>query len=273
LRTPIWIRALSKWNVRQRIEFGTFALRALSTPLDMKTRLLFLSLLILALPGFIQAQSISVLSFDTLVQGHANTATDIFAHAAIQNVGNTAIDIRVKRRILNNNALTDENAICWVVCYDNATDVSLFTINLAPGASSTNDFTGHVYPDADGTEWNGQIAYTFFNDANPNDSATIVVRFETVRGLSLTDAGKNAWKVYPNPADQFVEFSIDPVRYKGAQVVITDLLGHTVRSKAFSMGEAKLRLNIADLKGGIYMYTLVVGGKAVETRKLVVSHR
>ncbi|MBI1315953.1 T9SS type A sorting domain-containing protein [bacterium] len=239
----------------------------------MKTRLRFLPLILLALPDFAQAQSISVLSFDTLVQGNASNATDIFAHAAIQNVGNAAIDIRVKRRILDNNALTDENAICWVVCYDNATDVSLFTINLAPGATSTNDFTGHVYPDADGTEYNGQIAYTFFDDANPNDSATIVVRFETVRGLSLTDAGKNSWKVYPNPADQFVEFSLDPVHYKGAQVVITDLLGHTVRSKTFGVGESKLRLNIGDLKGGVYMYTLVVGGKAVETRKLVVRHR
>jgi hypothetical protein len=227
----------------------------------------------LFLPFGLSAQNLNIVSFDTLVQGNANTATDIFAHAAIQNTGNATIDVRVKRHILNANALTDENAICWVVCYDQATDVSLFTIDLAPGQTSTADFTGHVYPDADGTEWNGQIAYTFYDDANPNDSARIVVRFETVRGLNAPDLSKSAWKVYPNPADQYVEFSIDAQRYKGASLVITDLLGHTVRKKSFSAGETKARLTTSDLKSGVYFYTLVVEGKAVETRKLVVSHR
>ncbi len=238
----------------------------------MKTLLRSLALS-LALPLGLGAQNLNIVSFDTLVQGNANTATDIFAKAAIQNVGSSTIDVRVKRHVLTSNPLTDENAICWVVCYDQATEVSLFTIDLDPGQTSTSDFTGHVYPDADGTEWNGQIAYTFYDDANPNDSARIVVRFETVRGLNAPDLNKNAWKVYPNPADQYVEFSIDAQRYKNASLVITDLLGHTVRKKNFTQGETRARLSTSDLKGGVYFYTVLVDGKAVETRKLVVSHR
>lgn len=220
-----------------------------------------------------QAQSLQIVSFDTVVMGNAFTSDDIYAKAAIKNTSSTAKVVKVKRYYDVNNALVDSNAICWGFCFEPKVSVSPIGISIAAGATNSVDFSGHVYPDKDGVARSGQIMYTFFVDESPNDSVSIVVTFEVTPTFSVAklQTGSRVGSVYPNPAGDVVEFFLDLKGYEQGRIAFTDITGRVVKSVQLSNIDAVHRINVHDLKPGVYLYTVYINGRAEVTRRLTVK--
>ncbi|MFN3951703.1 MAG: T9SS type A sorting domain-containing protein [Thermaurantimonas sp.] len=223
--------------------------------------------------GRLQAQSLQITQFDSLVKGNAFTSDDIYCKASVRNNSSSPKIVKVKRYYNPSNALVDSNAICWGFCFEPEVNVSPVGITIAAGATNSVDFSGHVYPDKDGVARSGQIMYTFFVDESPSDSVSIIVTFEVTQTFSVSklEGLNRIVSVYPNPASEFIDFNVELNLSERARVSFTDITGRIVKVVPLSSGDQKHRIVISDLNPGIYLYTLTVDGKPESTRRLVIK--
>lgn len=79
--------------------------------------------------------------------------------------------------------------------------------------------------------------------------------------------------VYPNPADLYtnLDYSINS-DFNAASISFYNLLGKSVFEISLNKSSEKLRVNTSNWESGIYMYQLVIDGKKISTKKLLVRH-
>jgi hypothetical protein len=78
--------------------------------------------------------------------------------------------------------------------------------------------------------------------------------------------------VWPNPANASASFTCSVPAGSQGNIVIRNLLGATVYSEPASAGTSKVTVSTTMLSDGIYFCSLLVDGKASQTKKLVVKH-
>ncbi|MBP1629947.1 MAG: hypothetical protein H6Q15_840 [Bacteroidetes bacterium] len=89
-------------------------------------------------------------------------------------------------------------------------------------------------------------------------------------GLSNVESGERAsLRVYPNPAKDFVLVDIEADRFDKADIEIYDLNGRMVKSSRLS-AKVGNRIDVSDLKAGVYSYRVVLNGKGV-SGKIVIG--
>jgi len=95
------------------------------------------------------------------------------------------------------------------------------------------------------------------------------MRDELPAGLELT--------AFPNPASAARDGAVTVMaaRRAGAEarVRLVNVIGRVVREARLPQGEVEGRvvLDVADLQAGVYFYSLLVGDRVVETRRLVIQ--
>ena len=104
------------------------------------------------------------------------------------------------------------------------------------------------------------------NDTDNADCASVSLAFNT--GLSAVELAANSVKVYPNPASDVVNFSID---YNKARTVnVMDITGKLVATTDFNLGSAQL--DARSLNAGVYLYQIVdTDGVVVKTGKVTIN--
>ncbi len=217
-------------------------------------------------------QSLIVEAYDSVVVGDATTANDIYGYATVKNVSSDSVLVRFKRIDGNYNLLTDNNAICWGICFIQSISVSppSFSVWLQPG--DTASASTHVYPDMDGVARTGDITYVFFDSDNETDTVAYQVRYETRTDLSIGNVSvEPELSVYPNPANDNLEVNYSTSGSKNTSFEIINLVGSKVYSKALESAENTLNLNISNLNSGIYFCVLKVDNKMITSKKLVVN--
>lgn len=172
------------------------------------------------------------------------------------------------------------NTTCWVLCPPdvNAGDYPVMVIgqngfeleqNMAPGDTATG-FLAHYGPhNIDGCSL---FKYEFFDAADPNTAlATVFGRFthnvSTSCTASLEEENSIDLNLYPNPVNDVVTIEVDK-NYVDIQVV--DLLGKTVLSQSNIRENNKV--NVSELKNGVYFISVLKNGMILKTEKLVVKH-
>ncbi len=79
--------------------------------------------------------------------------------------------------------------------------------------------------------------------------------------------------IYPNPANDFA--IIDYTIYgniNDANITFYNIIGNEVEAFELDKNERKLRVKTSNWDSGMYMYQLVVDGKKLATKKLLVRH-
>ena len=81
----------------------------------------------------------------------------------------------------------------------------------------------------------------------------------------------NYYNLYPNPASEQLsfEYAIGGV-FRNASLEIFNLTGTMVYNKTLSDNESKLNIDLANLRGGIYFYKVIIDGRIDKTEKLVI---
>ena len=77
--------------------------------------------------------------------------------------------------------------------------------------------------------------------------------------------------VYPNPASQTVQFKVDGNNREDVMIRVTDALGKEVKRLQVPEHNGVLRMDVSQLNPGVYFYSLTISGKAVSTRRLLVT--
>jgi len=78
--------------------------------------------------------------------------------------------------------------------------------------------------------------------------------------------------VYPNPATDFaiIDYSIIDASSE-AKIVLHDLLGTMTLDYPLDPFEKTLKIDLLNMKEGVYFYTLHTGGESKVTKKLIVN--
>ncbi len=267
--------------------FNNYFCKKFGTIFDFKTmynktiimKKILLSVAVLIVTAFYANAQSFTLSMDGELLGDTITVTpdstsapEIEFKAIFNNLTGNGANIKVVR---NEVSMVDSTSsyFCWGACYPPHIDTSGMSMFIPAGGSSADgDFSAHYeIHNAIGIS---VIEYTFYNMDNPDENVKIVVQFDT--SPSAIDenilSNMNISDIYPNPADNFVNINYDmPVEVHEASVKIVNILGSVVKEERINHRSNTMRMNISDLKGGIYFYSIFVNGEMHSTKKLLVK--
>ncbi|AEV32894.1 T9SS type A sorting domain-containing protein [Owenweeksia hongkongensis] len=236
-------------------------------------KLKLLSLLLCA-GSMVMAQSLTIENVDSShTSGDAVTADDLTIDINIRNNSSQAIEVGCKRIDKNYNALTDSNAICWVVCYKASVSVSPGTITIGAGqATGGGDvFIGHVYPDQDGVNRSGPITYVWYDVDNPSDSVAFTANYEVTGGIGIEEKSFDEFAVYPNPASGILNVKYTGMRGESASFELVSMVGTKVYSRELTEVDDQLKLDVSKLSRGVYFYIIKSNGEVTTSKKLVIK--
>jgi hypothetical protein len=232
-----------------------------------------LSCFVLGFAAGVHAQSLQLSSYIISVTGDKDSL--LHSTAVLHNVGSASIDVRVDK-IDGNIASGQYSYYCWAgQCYSPATITSPFTTTLAPGDSSTTGAAGFIaYLAANSYIGNSDVTYCFYDDANIADSACITFNYSAIAtGIrELVASGITLTNPQPNPASSSTLIGFNTGNVKNPRLVMYNMLGSVVREFRLTDKQKLLVLSTADLKNGVYMYSLIGNDKTITSRRLIVNH-
>jgi hypothetical protein len=231
-----------------------------------KSLLLFIAILVSA-AGY--TQSLVVTSASTQISGDPGTLLQGFA--TVQNVSAVPVDVSVQK-VYNGLATGHHSSFCWgIICVDTATLTSPVPENILPGASNTT-FYSDLQPT--GNVGVSTIIYRFYVDTVPSDNASITFTFDAnITGIAeLLASGVVLTSPFPNPANGYTQMGCNLSNAKNAKIVVYNMLGSVVREIRVADKQNVVTISTADLKSGMYLYSLINNDKVIASKKLLVSH-
>ena len=155
----------------------------------------------------------------------------------------------------------------YIMIYDNETDMWEQAYLLANEFNSPYHYTEEYKLDLN--PWVGKdIKIAFVKNG------TYQMAMDDIRVLSSgTDnvddvVLSSEVEIYPNPANDFVNFDVEMNGVQSASIVINNIMGQKVISQDIS--DSHVCINVSDLADGIYFYSLIVNNETVKTNKFVV---
>jgi len=247
----------------------------------MKKSVLFFYLFsFLAFYGYSQSLSLSnaagpIEPNSTIIQAGTPDSTELVTYLNVINSGGRAARIVCKKSEIGLMEDTEVTFCFGGICYFYTTEVSDPSDPIEPGDSIT-DFSGHY----NRSDWepipSGEsvVRWTFFVNGDENDSVSVTIKYTTYPlGIEKPIAFQGSLSSgYPNPANENVTFHyMAPTGLQG-NLMIRNLVGSAVKDVMLPSSDGKITIPTADLPGGIYFCSLMVDGKVLATKKLMVSH-
>ena len=126
-----------------------------------------------------------------------------------------------------------------------------------------------------GISFNSKNNYTqFYRDLLINNNSKKTEARVVVSQVQENFAEKiTVSNIYPNPANDFayIDYTVSG-NFTAANVSFFNLLGKQLAEYPLTKSNDKLRINTSSWESGIYMYQLIIDGKKVATKKLLVRH-
>lgn len=204
-------------------------------------------------------------------EADSSTVTEMVFEPILNNNTNNGINIEVIRDEL----LMLEGTVsyfCWDTCYQPFVDSSVMSLYIPAGSSSTDgDFIGHY--EVNGAVGVSLIEYKYYNKDNPAEYIAIVVKFDISPAGIDDNIFNNIWvsEIYPNPTITFVNIDYElPTEVDLASVKIVNLYGSVMMERELDAGSNHMRMNVSELNGGIYFYSVIINGEIYNTKKLII---
>jgi len=89
-------------------------------------------------------------------------------------------------------------------------------------------------------------------------------------GTSIHENASVHFNVYPDPADQLVNFVVEGIESDRASVLVMDNTGRIITREAINNGRATVRT--AMFANGMYIYRVVQGDREIHRGKFIVAH-
>ncbi|MBI9066571.1 MAG: T9SS type A sorting domain-containing protein [Salinivirgaceae bacterium] len=175
----------------------------------------------------------------------------------IKNTSSSSLDVQCRKRHIQLISET-QNYFCWSSCFPPYTFESIVPVNI-PANGTTDIFSGHYKP-------NGNlgcilVAYTFFNNENPSDSAMVVVKFIMDSCNPTSIAENNMQKQfslpYPNPATNYFTINKELNMQQSGSIELYNGVGQLITTTPFKATDSYINMNTNQLKSGTYYYRII----------------
>ncbi|MCB0698735.1 MAG: T9SS type A sorting domain-containing protein [Chitinophagales bacterium] len=146
-------------------------------------------------------------------------------------------------------------------------------LNYKQGVDSNRTMCFNALP-----RWNGGGNDTINDPTLSNNSSCVTLKFKygwpaSVEELLITEAGKNAAAVYPNPASTQTNVAIKMEVKADVTVKVMDLTGRVVLANPttnLEKGQHTMSLDVSRLQTGVYIYQVIMGND-VSSGKLSIA--
>ena len=163
---------------------------------------------------------------------------------------------------LDNSSIIAES-VCTDICVGD-TISRPFTIN--PNGDFEGSYVHFNVPD--GAE-PGLFLCSVIDTNNPSNKAEIFVLVSN-NPLGIEPAQSQLeFSAFPNPATQAVSINYQ-MNEAGGELLVSDLLGHTVMSLPLKAAKGNVTLDVSNLPKGIYIYSIRQKGINSAAKKLIV---
>lgn len=241
-------------------------------------QILLLSALVLSMAFTAYSQSLKlsttrgdITNGDTIVMTSMDNDASFVLSLSFTNLTNSTVDVMVRKTELSI-VPGSENYFCdWITCNQPSTFTSTSPLSLA--ASATNNmFTGDYL--SHNNAGRSYVMYTFYNNNNPTDTVAVVAGYYTGSGVGIDPTANTTTisKAYPNPAKDYFQLDYNFDNANNASVEILNVVGSVVRSQSIQGLNGTAKIDISELNNGVYFYNVVVDGRKVASKKLVVQH-
>ena len=206
---------------------------------------------------------------DTVVVFSTNNNADFDIHLFLSNNTTSTINILGKKTELNLVAGSDNMFCDWLQCYGSSTYVTSNSLALA--VNDTNKgFTGEYR--SNNKKGASYIMYTFWVENHTNDSVAVIIKYLAGSGVGISTVNKkaNVSNAYPNPAKDYFFIDYEFENAQSAQIQILNVLGSNMITQSLSNISGKAKIDISKLENGIYFYNVIVDGRKVASKKLIV---
>ncbi len=197
----------------------------------------------------------------------------------IKNNTSSSLDIKFKRYELITVSNT-KNYWCWSFCamptfsgtkpfWEDNNAVSFV-------ANEVKDDFMRAYHMPIGISGLATYRYVLYDDANPSDSAFVDIHFDMLTSAkkNINTFAKTDLNIFPNPASKkvYLNFSKSAeIEQANCVLIIRDMLGEVVKEYDLRNEFTKHEMDISEINPGIYFYTLLVNGKSILTKRLVIK--
>ncbi|WP_137402419.1 T9SS type A sorting domain-containing protein [Echinicola rosea] len=157
-------------------------------------------------------------------------------------------------------------------CLDPRKDISKIKVTLEPNEIFTDlyiEFKLGI------TETKGTFDLHFSNTADLRDVFIIEGVYETFAPKddeAVNHRDISFGSVYPNPSNRIAQIDYQ-IKNPNANIklLINSFIGNPIEELTLSPQQKTVLINVSDFNPGVYFYTLMVNGKNIVTKKLVVK--
>ncbi|MEP7170644.1 MAG: T9SS type A sorting domain-containing protein, partial [Bacteroidota bacterium] len=220
----------------------------------------------------INAQSFSLQSINNYVLGVA----DSFQYELTAEIVNNSSSSKTvnMRKAINDLATGHTSLFCWGInCYGEATDTSTYPESMPSGGVSLARADGRTYffPGL------SKVTYCWYDVNNPADSLCLEFIYD-IGTTGIHEAYNSSTDFIslpqPNPADGSTTIVYHLNQKNGeSKVVFYNVIGSKMQEVKLDDSKQSIQLNTSAFQPGVYYYSLISGGKAISTNKLIVSHK
>lgn len=143
-----------------------------------------------------------------------------------------------------------------------------------------------LFPDIDITDDNKGVKIMDYDQITPLLVASVQEQQKTIEDLTrkvnelsaLLDQPNSVEKKsilhqnHPNPFKEktMIQFELNDENFQSGSILIFDLNGVLIRSHSISPRESELTIRGGELKPGMYIYSLIVNDKEVDSKKMIL---
>jgi hypothetical protein len=205
---------------------------------------------------------------NTTLQIWGDTSTTYAGNFKVKNSATGSISSKFRKEEIAM-APGSSSSICYAGnCFASGVYISPCKTDISGATEiATCDFTfGNTYAPS-------TVRYTIYNCSNGNDSASFLIHYNSSpAGIQVLSQGIFFSDPFPNPTSGILNI---PYQEAGlplnSQILIHDVLGNLVKSVDVSESAGNIRLDVSDLRCGMYFYTLHLNGNAIAIKKFIVK--
>ncbi len=193
-------------------------------------------------------------------------------HIWFKNTTNTEMPNVKVRRIINQEVEGSMNTFCFgTSCYGPSTDESPVADTAKVGIINKS-FYADYSPNQNGGITS--ITYEFFDSITFGVRVSAKATIEFHLSANSINEDKLVFKgPYPNPASLSVNFEYNlPATVRNARLIIRNLLGVEMENIAIETRSGKKSIDVNNFASGIYFYSLILDGKVIQSKKMIVKH-
>jgi hypothetical protein len=193
--------------------------------------------------------------------------------AEVVNNSSSTKDVMMLRAI-NNLAPNHTSLFCWGAnCYGEPVDLSTNPETINPGGFSLARADGRTYFSPGLTK----VTYCWYDSNNMNDSICLEFTYDiSPTGVHevYNSSADFISMPHPNPADgsTSIAYHLNTLNNE-SKIVFYNVIGSKIHEVKLDDSKQSIQINTSLFQPGVYYYSLLSGGKAISTNKLIVSHK